>query len=674
MYDNGDAAVTLESGKTYIEKLRATTQARHTNLAQTRLRNMLAGMDLYLSGLSAAAIVCIRHFRDPLPGSLPLPSSGLRPPAAWEQAVRTSLEAMVRHAARPAREAVPANAEAVLFTDRSEWLACLAKDWLAGQLTLHWWWQSLRKTTELGHAVVSTWLEAPTYVPAALHQLTEGGAAVQFIRTIPAPEVQTLLRSLVERFALFGFPLSLFTTSGGYDPVLSDMDSDNRLDNSASGLSTQHLALSTLHPPPWQRWAPEAQSPGLGREQRLLLAVGLLLQRTPTLVRSPGFAQAVCEWSRAERRSSEAVLTETPGAALTVAEQPHVRENRRQDHSHLKEPAASSAGERRNSLEQAELPRPQPNDLTLILTVPAPVQLDSTAQRRDEQPPEPAGRSETSAATTARPAAFAQIEETFFSTGVRIETAFGGLFYLVNLALYLDLYGDFSTPAHPGIGLSPWDFVALVGRELIGEQLEADPVWPLLAELARRSEHEPPGHDFSPPDEWRVPIDWLKPFPDEGVWRWTADDRRLHVHHPAGFCLLDIPREGSDPMEQLSKELQAYGSPLVKELLCSASLVRSSLLAGEDKAGEELRRWLHWLLPYIHARLQRALGLTEEDNLGNFVCSHQAQVFVTATHVDVVLSLAELPVAIRCAGLDRDPGWIPAAGRYLAFHFEQEEM
>ena len=36
----------------------------------------------------------------------------------------------------------------------------------------------------------------------------------------------------------------------------------------------------------------------------------------------------------------------------------------------------------------------------------------------------------------------------------------------------------------------------------------------------------------------------------------------------------------------------------------------------------------------------------------------------------VRLPLAELPIAIRLAGLDRDPGWIPAAGRSVAFHFE----
>jgi hypothetical protein len=42
---------------------------------------------------------------------------------------------------------------------------------------------------------------------------------------------------------------------------------------------------------------------------------------------------------------------------------------------------------------------------------------------------------------------------------------------------------------------------------------------------------------------------------------------------------------------------------------------------------------------------------------------------VTATRLDIMLRLDELPIQIRLAGLDRDPGWVPAAGRTIAFHF-----
>ena len=74
-------------------------------------------------------------------------------------------------------------------------------------------------------------------------------------------------------------------------------------------------------------------------------------------------------------------------------------------------------------------------------------------------------------------------------------------------------------------------------------------------------------------------------------------------------------------------------------------------------------------MPYVRARLQRALGLADADELGAPLCAHQARVYVTATHLDVALALEALPIAIRLAGLDRDPGWVPAAGRYIAFHF-----
>jgi hypothetical protein len=46
-----------------------------------------------------------------------------------------------------------------------------------------------------------------------------------------------------------------------------------------------------------------------------------------------------------------------------------------------------------------------------------------------------------------------------------------------------------------------------------------------------------------------------------------------------------------------------------------------------------------------------------------------ARVFVTASHLDVAFSLDGLPIDIRLAGLDRDPGWVPAAGQFIRFHY-----
>ena len=85
---------------------------------------------------------------------------------------------------------------------------------------------------------------------------------------------------------------------------------------------------------------------------------------------------------------------------------------------------------------------------------------------------------------------------------------------------------------------------------------------------------------------------------------------------------------------------------------------------------QPLARWTNRLAAYADARLRRALALGREDSLDALLLRHRARVFITPTHVDVALRLADLPLEVRFAGLDRTPGWIPAAGRFVAFHFE----
>ena len=42
---------------------------------------------------------------------------------------------------------------------------------------------------------------------------------------------------------------------------------------------------------------------------------------------------------------------------------------------------------------------------------------------------------------------------------------------------------------------------------------------------------------------------------------------------------------------------------------------------------------------------------------------------ISRTHVDVMLGLNQIDLAARVSGLDRDPGWVPALGRIVLFHF-----
>ena len=218
---------------------------------------------------------------------------------------------------------------------------------------------------------------------------------------------------------------------------------------------------------------------------------------------------------------------------------------------------------------------------------------------------------------------------------------------------------------------------------MLGEHIVADPVWPLLAQLTGRPVEELPGRYFEPPEHWHIPPAWLSAFPGEAAWHWSIENGRLRVLHPAQFLLLDVPLDTNNPIAQLKHELNSYANVYSQDmpplhytptsLLTAATLLPCGRVAVnnlDDTLPPSLQCWLHWLMPYVYARLQRALGLAETEDASPKLCKHDASIAMTTTNIRITLSLAELPIEIRIAGLDRDPGWVPAAGRFIAFHFQ----
>jgi hypothetical protein len=241
----------------------------------------------------------------------------------------------------------------------------------------------------------------------------------------------------------------------------------------------------------------------------------------------------------------------------------------------------------------------------------------------------------------------------------QVATGLGGLFFLIPFSQYLGLYGDFTAPSEPGLCLDIWDFVTLLGRALLGADDELDAVWKLLAALARRRPEDPPGRDFEPPNIWRTPDDWLAPFESVGTWRYSTRAGRLLVEHPAGFVVLDRRWWRLGLPNRVRRELTEVG-------LVSSEVTRHRLSRPPRR---EPARWVDLMAAFARARLGVALGCPASA-AAELLLRHAARVFVTPAHVDVVMSIARHPIEIRDAGLDRDPGWIPAAGRTVAFHFE----
>ena len=191
------------------------------------------------------------------------------------------------------------------------------------------------------------------------------------------------------------------------------------------------------------------------------------------------------------------------------------------------------------------------------------------------------------------------------SIAERIDTGFGGLLYLVNVALALELYPDFTEPTRPGIALPLWDWLALLGRRWIGPTFLDDPLDGLLAALAGR--------------------------------------RRGHA-----------ARHRCRPAERVA----------------AARLLRPWVESPQPDAWPALADWFDWLAPVIARRLAAALGSADPADAPPWLLRRRAAVLVAPAHLDVVLPLAELAVEIRISMLDRDPGWIPAAGTTVRFHYE----
>lgn len=238
-----------------------------------------------------------------------------------------------------------------------------------------------------------------------------------------------------------------------------------------------------------------------------------------------------------------------------------------------------------------------------------------------------------------------------------IVTRYGGLFFLLNVALALRLYGDFTEPAYEGLPLCLWDWLAMLGARLCGNFWSEDALAALLAGLAGRDPLILPGGNSTPPAEWLLPLAWLDAFPGIVESRLLVVEERAVLVHPASFILADLP-------------LADGWHARINALACSYGMtyqheVRPDIHSEFAAVPVTWSAWMNTFVPYLRARLLRALDLPLEDYL-----ALPARVFASATHIDVVFQLADLPISVRLAGLDRDIGWLPAAGRVIRFYFE----
>lgn len=576
---------------------------------------LLRNADLRPSRLPHSSILCIRKMQDPCPKSW-WDHQRLYPPREWEQSATQTLDCLAARAVRPAVAPVPASAEAVLFVDGAELLACLTADWLKGKLHTNWWWFTLFKRGGVEPMIFREWKSAPEFVPMAIARLVAQKCLGRFLARLPEDAAEELLQSIRGVFAIPPVSRAAIETRIAGErqmvhpapmnaAVLERSSSEelqpvppttplHSIDSALSSAPPTIVAGKSMPVEPWLPEVPEASIAGLSIAKKILIAQALMLERAPIKARAQNFQQDLSDWQL------------WAGAQLQSQIEPRY---------------SSDSAEPQQEDQRVPISTLRAISEEVLSTPMTPGTLPFRSESVTSREIELEGEASFNASRAAD----------WVSPIASVESCFAGVLFLLNVALYLKLYADFTSPLGGNLELNIWDFLSLLGAEVAGEGFEEDALFELLAQLAGRTRFEPPGSHFEPPRQWTLPESWLDAFPEPFEPRKTVSNGRRQVIHPAGFTLSD-----------------------------NATAV--SVFPQND-----LTRWMSWISGYIRARLARAIGRADAMEM---IAKISGRIDCTSANVDVFFSLQLHPVEIRLAGLDRDPGWIPAAGRYVAYHFQ----
>jgi len=198
------------------------------------------------------------------------------------------------------------------------------------------------------------------------------------------------------------------------------------------------------------------------------------------------------------------------------------------------------------------------------------------------------------------------LPETAVSFAEGIPTQLGGIFYLINVMIQRDMPACFEETWGLASQVGAWGTLDLLARGLLGSS--------------------------------------FRQLQDDPVWMALAELN--------GRSVDELPGYNYQP---------THNQPL------AFGVVANDWIEGIHP---DLCQWLMQVLPGIRDDLLITLGLNELDQLVETLLLGNGRLHITHTHVDLVLPLAAVSMPVRLAGLDFDPGWQPAFGRVIQFHFE----
>lgn len=586
---------------------------------------------------------------------------------ALEQGIRDSLAQWYERAARPVDGQADPAAEAVVFPDEATMLACLLADIRRGCAAGFWWWQAVWQRMGVPLRAGEILASRPEHVPAVFRALERMGEAVRVAALLEREQAASLLRAMLGCHAATDLARAIDAARRPAGSIGNFPGAPQRL---VAVVTTQEAGLGLAAIPAGLPHSPRG-SESLPPENRVLLALSLGLAAAPQVIRSAQFAARAGQWLGAEfagklvvppRTAAERSTGVKQGLATGISpfatvEQMRVKEAKCAGLAVPQIRAAAEFGE--NAQPIAGSP-----DISAPTAPPAVVTEAHSTHRWDAAP--------TNFSHGSIPTTLPGLQ-----AGTR--TRIGGALYIIAAFERLGIPDCFE-PAWPFSNyLSRWGVLELVARGIVSavgftEEYRDDPLWTALAQIDGRDPGLSGFQDFPARDSFRIPAAWLPEIldPDEEfAWAWRQ--RRIAVWPRAGWLLADRPlRKGERREDAFRAELPPHGrgAALSAERLAWAASPRARL-GGELQIAPALSFWLECMLPALRVWLSRAMGIERAGyvELAESLLLVPGELFVTPTRVDFRAPLEQTRIPVRRAALDLDPGWLPAWGRSIRFHY-----
>jgi hypothetical protein len=689
-------------------------------IARLRLAHLIGSADIAPAGFPPQAILFVRRLT--APGKLSLGS--ILPERFWEQSAREVLTSLYRRAVRASRGVIPNSAEAVIFVDMAELLACLGIAVESRTVEREWYWRALLKEHAVSSAAIveMAWIEQPRFVPAAFEYLVKCGYAARVLRCLSEQQVGRILEKIIDEFNLpsvaprkaaqnprsaQGPPMSEFELERSHFEAPIPTARREREDRSqlerrgfrapSGAASEPPFSVNRRSPPPWVRWCPQAGSSyhELPVVTQHLLGISVALFHAPTVARSKKFAREIGDWIE---------------SSLGPAVEPN-----RSAQSARHEPARAVAEPDRISMESGSaIPFEDQEPPNPPVVAPAEItpRANNKVEKREASPSsKPAGRSSTPSTASRRsnrertarqtrhretttPSAPAErnviesaeppLSRDQWEALEGVDTRIGGVLCLLNLVLCLDLPECFDDESGLSDHISSWGVTELLGREFLralDESFDDDNLWKLLEQLDGRNSGDTIAPGLNGDSDYRIPVKWLERFFD-GPHEWVVVParRRLVIRdQTVGYPVIDVSVNGANRKVLETNEVARYRGEGLEIRLIHAPRApglhrwRASSAKGISYGQARvapLKQWISRVFPFVRHVLFRAIGEEgmDDSSFARMLIKH-GRVYCTTTHLDLVMGLNDISLPFRRAGLDLNPGWVPDLMRVVSFHF-----